>query len=65
MAERKKLIDMVNATLMNAKSSTNFHSEALLTTYHVYNRIPLRKSEVSLYELRKNRTPSLEIFSLL
>lgn len=51
LAERKNrtLIDMVNAMLLSVKLSFNLWGEALLTTCHIHNRIPSRKTKVSLH----------------
>ena len=43
---------------------TNLWGEALLTTCHLHNRIPLRKYKVSPYELWKKRKPNLSYLTV-
>jgi hypothetical protein len=50
---------MINAMILNAKLSFNLWGEALLTAYHVHNRIPSKKFKVSPYKLWKDRKPNL------
>ena len=50
---------MVNAMLMHARLPFHLWREALLTTCHVYNRIPSKKTKISPCELRKGRKPNL------
>ena len=49
--KNRTLGDMVNAIILSAELLFNLWGEALLTTYHVQNRVPSKKIKVSLYEL--------------
>jgi hypothetical protein len=57
--KNRTLVEMINAMILNAKLSYNLWGEALLTAFHVHNRIPSRKFKVSPYELWKGRKPNL------
>ena len=55
---------MVNVMLLHAKLSFNLWGEALLIVCHVLNRIPMKKNEISPYELCKGRKPNIGYFKV-
>ncbi|RVW95654.1 hypothetical protein CK203_031529 [Vitis vinifera] len=55
---------MVNAMLLHAKLNFNLWSEALLIACHILNRIPIKKNEISPYELWKGRKPNIAYESI-
>ena len=66
IAERKNrtFLEMVNAMLLHAKLNFNLWGEALLTACHILNRIPMKKNEISPYELWKGRKPNIGYFKV-
>ena len=66
IVERKNrtLLEMVNAMLLHAKLNFNLWGEALLTVCHILNRIPMKKNEISPYELWKGRKPNIGYFKV-
>lgn len=63
-AERKNrtLTELVVAILISSGAPKSLWGEALLTVCHVLNRIPHLSSDVSPYELWKNRKPNIDYF---
>ena len=61
VAERKNrtLTEMVNAMLSGSGLSKGFWGEAMLTACHVLNRVPMKKGQITPYELWKKRKPNL------
>ena len=55
LVERKNrtFIEMINVILLNAKLPFNLWGEALFAPCHILNRIPLRKNQISPYQLWK------------
>ncbi|RVW95711.1 Retrovirus-related Pol polyprotein from transposon TNT 1-94 [Vitis vinifera] len=66
IAERKNrtFLEMVNAMLLHAKLNFNLWGEVLLTACHILNRIPMKKNEISPYELWKGRKPNIGYFKV-
>ena len=64
VAERKNrtLIEMINVMLSNSGLTTGYWGEALLTTCYILNRIPIKKNNITPYELWKNKKPNLSYF---
>ena len=58
--KNRTLIDMVNAMILSAELPFNLWKEALLTAYHVHNRVPSKKIKVSPYKLWNKRKPNLD-----
>ena len=50
---------MINAMLLHSKFSFSLWGEALLSACHVLNRIPMKKNNISLYELWKGKKPNI------
>ena len=55
---------MVNVMLLHAKLNFNLWGEALLTVCHVLNKIPMKKNEISPYDLWKGRKPNIGYFKV-
>lgn len=53
------LTEMVNAMFFNSGMSNGFWGEALLIACHILNRVPLKKINVTPYELWKRIKPNL------
>ena len=53
---------MINSMLVFSKLNFNLWGEALLTACHILNRIPMKKNEISPYELWKGRKPNIGYF---
>ena len=51
--KNRTFLEMVNAMILHAKLNFNLWGETLLTVCHILNRIPMKKNEISLYELWK------------
>jgi hypothetical protein len=66
VAKRKNrtLVEMVNALLCNSGLNKSFWGEALVTACYILNRIPQKKSKVTLYELWKKRKLNLNYFKV-
>ena len=66
LAERKNrtFLEMTNAMLLNAKLPNNLWGEAILGACHILNRIPLKKSKISPYEMWKGRKPNIGYFKV-
>ena len=64
VAERKNrtLTLMINAMLSNSSLTTGYWGEALLTACYILNRIPIKKNNITPYELWKNKKPNLSYF---
>ena len=64
VAERKNrtLTEMINAMLSNSGLTTGYWGEALLTACYILNRIPIKKNNITPYELWKNKKPNLSYF---
>ena len=64
VAERKNrtLTEMVNAMLSNSGLGTGLWGEAILTAAYILNRVPLKKSQITPYELWKKKKPNLSYF---
>ena len=54
-AEKKNrtLVDMVNDMILSAELPLNLWGEALLTVYHVHNRVPSKKNKVRTKSYKK------------
>ncbi|KAL6317021.1 hypothetical protein AAG906_026764 [Vitis piasezkii] len=65
IAERKNrtFLEMVNVMLLHAKLNFNLWGEALFAC-HILNRIPLKKNEISPYELWKGRKLNIGYFKV-
>ena len=61
-AERKNRTfkEMMNALLVSSFAPNNLWGEALLAACFLQNRIPRKKTGLSLYELRKGYKPNLK-----
>ena len=57
-------MDIVNAILLNAKLLNNLWGEALFTAYHIHNRAPSNKLNVSPYEVWNDRKLNLNYFKV-
>ncbi len=55
---------MLNAMIISARLPFNLGGEALLTAYHVHNRVLFKKIQSSSYELGNGRTPNLNYFKV-
>ena len=55
---------MVNAMLLYIELPFNLWGEALLATFHILNRILLKKNNISPYELCKGRKSNTRYFKL-
>ena len=66
IAERKNrtFLEMVNVMLLHAKLNFNLWGEALLIVCHILNRIPMKKNEISPYDLWKGRKPNIGYFKV-
>ena len=66
VAERKNrtYLEMINSMLVFSKLNFNLWGEVLLTACHILNRIPMKKNEISPYELWKGRKPSIGYFKV-
>ena len=66
VAERKNrtYLEMINSMLVFSKLNFNLWGEALLTACHILNRIPMKKNEISPYELWKGRKPNIGYFKV-
>ena len=53
---------MINAILSNLGLTTGYWGEALLTACYILNRIPIKKNNITPYELWKNKKPNLSYF---
>lgn len=54
--------DMINAMLMHSKLPFNLWGEALLSSCHIMNMIPLKLTGISPYEIWKGRSPNIGYF---
>ena len=61
VAERKNrtLIELTNATLVEFGAPLHFWGEAILTTCHVLNKVPHKKSHTTPFEMWKVHKPNL------
>ena len=61
VVERKNrtLKEMMNAILVSLGASLNLWGEAILSAYHIKNRIPYQKTSKTPYELWKGYTPNI------
>lgn len=61
LAERKyrTFQEMIKSMLLNAKFPFSLWGEAILAACHILNRIPLKKSMISPYEIWKGRKPNI------
>ena len=61
LAERKNITfqEMINSMLLNAKLRFSLWGEAILAACYNLNRIPLKKSMISPYEIWKGRKPNI------
>ena len=59
--ERKNrtLTDLVNAMLDTAGHSKEWWGEAILTAYHVLNRVPTKNKEITPFEEWEKKRPTL------
>ena len=57
-------MEMVNSMLKNSGLSKGYWGDALLTAYHIQNRVPSKKSNLTPYELWKNRRPNINYFKV-
>lgn len=64
LAERKNRTyqEMINCMLMHSELSFNLWGEALLSACHIMNRIPLKMTGISPYEIWKGRSPNIGYF---
>ena len=53
---------MINSMLFNSGLTTSYWGEALLTACYILNRIPIKKNNITPYELWKNKKPNLSYF---
>lgn len=62
IAERKNrtLKEMMNAMLVSSSAPDNLWGEAILSAYHLQNRIPYKKTGKTPYELWKGYAPNLK-----
>ena len=60
IAERKNrtLKEMMNAMLINSGTPQNLWREAILSANHILNKIPLKRKDITLYELWKGKKTS-------
>ena len=61
--KNRTLVNMVNAMLLNANLPNNLWGEALVT-FHIHNRVPSKKLNVSPYEAWNGRKPNLNYFKV-
>ena len=61
MAERKNraLIELTNAMVIESSTPLHFWSEAILTTCHILNRVPHKKSHTTHFEMWTGHKPNL------
>ena len=61
VVERKNITlkEMMNAMLVSSIASLNLWGEAILSVYHIQNRIPYKKTNRTPYELWKEYTPNI------
>ena len=61
VAKRKNrtLIELTNAMLIESSAPLHFLGEAILTTCHVLNRVPHKKSHTTPFEMWKGHKPNL------
>lgn len=60
--KNRTLTEMVNAMLSNSGLGTGLWGEAILTAAYILNRVPLKKSQITPYELWKKKKPNLSYF---
>jgi len=61
--KNRTLVDMVNAMLLNANLPNNLWGETLVT-FHIHNRVPSKKLNVSPYKAWNGRKPNLNYFKV-
>ena len=54
------LKEMMNSLLVSASTANNLWGEAILSTYHLQNRIPYKKTGKTPYELWKGHASNLK-----
>jgi len=61
VAERKNRIlkNIMNAMLISSGAPLNLWEEAILSAYHIQNRIPYKKTSITPYEIWKGHVPNL------
>ena len=61
VAERKNITlkEMMNAMLVSSRVSLNLWGEDILSTYHIQNRIPYKKTSKTPYEVWKGYVPNI------
>ena len=66
VAERKNrtLKEMMNSLLVRASTLDNMWGEAIMSTCHLQNRIPYKKTGKTPYELWKGHSPNLKYLKL-
>ena len=66
VAERKNrtFLEMINSMIVYSKLNNNLWGEALLTACHILNRIPMKKNDMSPYELWRGRKPNIGYFKV-
>ena len=57
--KNKTLIELTNAMLIDSSAPLHFLGEAILTTCHVLNRVPHKKSYTTPFEMWKGHKPNL------
>ena len=57
--ENRTLIELTNAMLIEYGVLLHFWGEAILTAYHVLNRVPHKKSHTTHFEMWKGHKPNL------
>lgn len=55
---------MMNVMLMHSELPLNLWGEALLSVFHIINRITLKKTGISPYEAWKGRAPNVDYFKV-
>ena len=66
LTERKNrtYLEMINGMLLHAKLPFNLWGEAVFVACHILNRIPMKKNQISPYELWKGRKPNIKYFKV-
>ena len=54
------LKEMTNSLLVNASTPNNLWDETILSTCHLHNRIPYKRTGTTPYELWKGHAPNLK-----
>ena len=58
--KNKTLIELTNAMLIESGAPLYFWGEVILTTCHVLNRVPYKKSHTTSFEVWKGHKPNLK-----